>query len=85
MAQHGKRGSYDDLARLVRKEASAQTAIVIILDGRHGSGMSEASIDHQLAPSKLAELLRLMASRLEGGVRADGVETTLEVDEPSDA
>lgn len=55
-------GKYDDLCTYVREQAQAAGAILIILDGRLGSGFAcQASIEATL---KLPELLEEMARQL---------------------
>jgi hypothetical protein len=44
-------GRYDDLCTYVREQARARSAIVIVIDGERGSGLS-----CQGAPTDLAEL-----------------------------
>ena len=57
-------GKYDDLCTLVREQAEAKGAIVIVLGGNKGFGFAV-----QLEPGiavKLPELLRDMADQIEG-------------------
>lgn len=53
-------GKYDDLCTEARQKAQAQGAILIILDGAHGSGFScQADL---VTTAKLPELLERLAA-----------------------
>lgn len=75
----GQAGPYDDQARRVLIETGAALAVVIVLDGKHGRGISVASdtsrpgaAEMAMGGIPLATLLRQMASVLEGGYQPDG-------------
>ena len=56
-------GKYDALASVVRERAKAAGVIVMVFDGRHGSGFSvQASAEITL---RLPQLLRVMADGIE--------------------
>ena len=56
-------GKYDALASVVRERAKAAGVIVMVIDGRHGSGFSvQASAE---ITSRLPQLLRVMADGIE--------------------
>lgn len=62
-------GKYDYLATLVRHCAQASGVVVIVIGGIRGSGFSVQSTD-TLPPTKLAMLLRNVASAIERKVAA---------------
>jgi hypothetical protein len=54
-------GKYDDLCTYVREQAKAMTAIIIVLDGEHGSGFSlQSHVENSRA--FLPDLLETMAA-----------------------
>jgi len=56
-------GKYDALASVVRERAKAGGVVVMVFDGRHGSGFSvQATAEITL---RLPELLRVMADGIE--------------------
>lgn len=68
--QLGREGKYDQIAQTLCKDLKAGAVVLVVLDGRHGNGMSvSASPGHQeLAFGVgLAELLHKMAEQLETG------------------
>lgn len=63
-------GKYDDLCTLVREGAQAEVAIVIVINGVHGSGFSVQGVTDQEALTRvhLPALLEDLARR----IRASG-------------
>jgi len=60
-------GKYDELCTVVRERAKARAAIVIVIDGEHGSGFSlQCSIADRL---RLPNLLRHIAAQIDGDER----------------
>lgn len=57
-------GKYDDLCTTVRKSAEADTALVIILNGKKGSGFSVQTADLGVL-AQLPALLRNTADQIE--------------------
>lgn len=65
-------GKYDDLCTYVREHAQASAAVVIVADGKHGSGFSvQAPLEMQLA---LPKVLRELADLLEADFKEIVVE-----------
>lgn len=64
-------GKYDDLAMHCLTEAKAEAAVVIIFDGRKGSGMSGKEINYDFVSAspqqmkKLPAVLRALANDIE--------------------
>jgi hypothetical protein len=56
-------GKYDDLCTLVRKNANAAAAIVLIIDGKIGNGF--ACQGHPGILRELPDLLREVANQIE--------------------
>lgn len=56
-------GKYDALASIVRTRAAAAGVIVIVLDGKRGSGFSVQATAEVTA--RLPEILRVMADEIE--------------------
>ena len=61
-------GKYDALTSIVRKRAAAKGAIVMVIDGRHGSGFSVQATTEVTA--QLPRLLRVIADRIEQDINA---------------
>ena len=80
----GKRGRYDDLAQLVRREARAGVVIVLVLDGKHGHGFSVCQrrdgVTEPVHGAKLAEFLRMMAEEIELDPTPSGFSSHVESD-----
>lgn len=56
-------GKYDTLCTLVRKKAKAQAAIVIVIEGRNGSGFSvQAELTDLAVMLRLPDLLESVAA-----------------------
>jgi hypothetical protein len=64
-------GKYDDLATIVREQAEADAAIVIVLNGNKGSGFSVQALIHRHGEviTRMPELLREIARQIERDVR----------------
>lgn len=55
-------GKYDDLCKLVRKRAGSRGAIVLVIDGKKGSGFScQADLEVTV---KLPDILESMAQQI---------------------
>lgn len=85
--QQGRSGRYDEICERLGLDLKAAAAVLIVIGGRHGSGMS-VSIDPKggltgvaMGGDELAALLREMADKLDAGQGPDGVRvmTTNEV------
>jgi len=77
--QRGRSGRYDEICERLGLDLKAAAAVLIVIGGRHGDGMS-ASFDpkggvtgNPIGEGELAALLREMAEKLEAGERPDGV------------
>jgi hypothetical protein len=57
-------GKYDEVCKVARELAGAETTIVIVLHGALGSGFSVQSVDPQVG-AKLPALLRNVAEEIE--------------------
>jgi hypothetical protein len=62
-------GKYDDLCTHVREDADAQVAIVIVIGGKRGSGLSVQSVGGYIDHS-LPKLLRKVADTIEAELQA---------------
>jgi len=76
----GHAGRYDDIAIRALEEAGAKGVVLIVVEGKHGFGMSvptrpEASI---VVNMQLPALLRSVADLIEQGHGPDGVRVTME-------
>jgi hypothetical protein len=62
-------GKYDDLCRYAREHAGAAGAVLLVIGGTHGSGLSvQASAGVQmLLPELLEELAQAIRADLNGG------------------
>lgn len=60
-------GKYDSLCTKVREESEAQTAIVIVMNGKDGSGFSVQSVLEDSLP--LAALLEHIAKELRASTK----------------
>lgn len=56
-------GKYDDLCTLVRDQAEARAAIVIVIEGNRGTGFSLQTTDPNVIRA-LPELLQLVAHQI---------------------
>jgi hypothetical protein len=56
-------GKYDDLATYCREQAEAVAGIVIILEGKHGSGFSMQSLEPEVQ-RQLPALLENIAAQI---------------------
>jgi hypothetical protein len=68
--QLGREGKYDQIALALCKDLKAGAIILVVVDGRHGNGMSVSAGPQHLGLAMgtgLAELLRKMAEQLETG------------------
>jgi hypothetical protein len=63
-------GKYDELCTLVREQAKARAAIVIIIGGDKGSGFSVQAEDTQ-ASAVLPDLLENMAKQIREALQGD--------------
>ena len=63
-------GKYDDLAAYAHEAANAATAIVIILNGNKGSGVSVKTT--AIEPRDIPDLLHYFADALEEANAGDG-------------
>lgn len=76
----GHAGRYDDIAEKALREADAKGVVLIVIEGKHGFGMSvptrpEAAIGVNM---HLPALLRAAADLIEQGHGPDGVRITTE-------
>jgi len=76
--QQGHAGRYDEICERLALDLKAAAAVLIVIGGRHGSGMS-VSVDPKggltgvaMGGDELAALLREMAEKLEAGEGPDG-------------
>lgn len=58
-------GKYDDLCTHVRQAADAACAVVLVIQGKRGSGFSVQSHGAEVPPRVLADMLRSMAEQIE--------------------
>ena len=63
---------YDDLATLVRQRADAAGVMVIVIEGRHGSGFS-VQANEEITPKAISKLLRQLADEVEQDLQSDKV------------
>lgn len=62
-------GIYDDLCTYVRKTANAKVAIVIVIDGSDGSGMScQVGAEALGLPISLPDILEQVARDIRAGI-----------------
>lgn len=62
-------GKYDSICTIARQRAKARAVLMMVFDGRHGSGFSvQAPIDIQVA---LPRILRDIASQIEASMEPD--------------
>lgn len=54
-------GVYDDLCTYVREQSGADAVIVLVINGKRGSGFSAQARPLSLPPSELAAILRKAA------------------------
>lgn len=60
-------GKYDDLTSIVRTRAAAAGVIVMVIDGKRGSGFSVQATAEVTA--RLPRLLRVIADGIEGDLK----------------
>jgi hypothetical protein len=56
-------GKYDDLATIARETSEASAVVLIVIEGKHGSGFSVQTDGSTML--KLPHLLRYMANEIE--------------------
>lgn len=78
-SQEGRSGRYDEICERLSLDLKAAATVLIVVGGRHGSGMS-VSIDPKggllqmaMGGGELADLLRSMADQLDAGAGPNGV------------
>lgn len=86
--QLGRAGKYDQVAKNLCTDLKAGAVVLIVVDGRHGNGMSvsaKAGNEGLAFGEGLAELLRKMAEQLETGAVAgpSGALFTSGIEDPS--
>lgn len=75
----GHAGRYDDIAIRALKEAQAKGVVMIVIEGKHGFGMSVPTLPEAIGVSMhLPALLRSVADLIEQGHGPDGVRLTTE-------
>lgn len=76
----GHAGRYDDIAIRAREEAGAKGVVLIVVDGKHGFGMSVPTRPGAAVGVNmhLPALLRSVADLIEQGHGPDGVRVTTE-------
>lgn len=57
-------GNYDDIAALVRNKTRATAALVIVVDGLRGSGMSVRVADRDLSPEEADQMMHGLMSEV---------------------
>lgn len=57
-------GKYDDLASHVREQTEAAAVLVIVLEGKGGSGFSAQGIAPLMRPGRIAWILRAIAAEI---------------------
>lgn len=76
----GHAGRYDDIAIRAMKEAGAKGLVMIVIEGKHGFGMSVPTLAEAVigVNMHLPALLRSVADLIEQGHGPDGVRITTE-------
>ena len=74
------KGQYDHLAEAAMESAEARAAIVMILEGKHGSGFSVSSISPPMILA-LPGILRDLADRIEEDAQEIALDIEVKVNE----
>jgi hypothetical protein len=88
-SQTGHAGKYDEICERLSLDLKASAVVLIVVDGRHGHGMS-VSVDPakpgavaMATGGELAQLIRNVADQLDAGEAPGGVRGTVIVGEES--
>jgi negative regulator of sigma E activity len=65
-------GKYDHWVTKIREATLAEGVVLIVLNGVQGSGFSVQSVDNQLHPPVLADLLQHVVDTMRKDERPDG-------------